>query len=224
MGHSLLTGRPAKEPRDLAAHGAEVRRNHDGVGHPVAAARRTAVIVGPGDLEIIAPPHSGLSANSQCDVDCGEVAEGHSGRRVQMLVIKAAIRALSAGSNLEAPTRLHNVLDAIPLQAGDVENARFIRRIAAKAHAEEVETEAGVRLKLSEPNVSSGIKRGVVLHHLGSRRRLVPGGWWRDNKEPRGEEEPVIRERNRHRRDAGIRGVRNTHGRDVIELPEVRGE
>jgi len=137
-----------------------------------------------------------------------------------MLMIQAAICGRGACSNLDAPGRLHDVLDAIPLQAGDVEDARLIYGIAAKAHTEEVKTEARVRLKLSESNVSSRVKRRVVLHHLGSGRRIVPASWRRYNKEARGEEEPVIGERNWHRRDAGIRCVGNAQSRDVIELEE----
>lgn len=117
---------------------------HDRVGDLGAARSSCAVVVGPGNLQIVSPPCLGLPANSQSDIDRREVGKGDRSRRTEKLVTEGAVTGVGACGELKGMVCLENFVDAVPLQASDVEDTGQFCRVASEAHAEEVETQARV--------------------------------------------------------------------------------
>ena len=69
---------------------------------------------------------------------------------------EAAVRGAGAASDLDGPAGLDDFLNAIPLQALDVEHTRLIGGETSKSEPEEVEAEARILAQLGEANLSGG--------------------------------------------------------------------
>lgn len=128
---------------------------HDRVGLLRAARCCRASVVGPGNLQVVAPPVLSLASHRQGDVDGCQVGKCHRRGRVENLVAEAAVRSAGAASDLDGPAGLDGFFNAIPLQALDVEHTRLIGGETSKTEPEEIEAKARILAQLSEANLSS---------------------------------------------------------------------
>lgn len=100
-----------------------------------------------------------------------------------------------ASANHKSLVRLDHIMNTVPLDALDVEDAWLNSRVAAKADTEEVKVEARVVAKLGEADVCNVLGCAIVLKHLGPRGRDKARLRWRHDTEVIREQEAVIRAR-----------------------------
>lgn len=112
---------------------------------------------------------------------------------------------------------LDDIFNAIPLQAGQLKDARSVDRTASQSHAMEVKAEARIGTEVGKPDLCG--RRRIVLQQLMPGRRFVFRILRDRNAEPVRDQEAMVRRRHLLRINATEPGLMFNHRpRNIIKL------